>query len=115
MTDESFDPGVTALLKKHDPVWWRIRETVTMRVAVVLLFGILSTAITAIVQFNHLRSDFTDMKDTLKGDQERAAADAALHQHVEDLDDRLSKIESLRDYQQGVVNEPNTPRRKRQK
>lgn len=108
--DPGFDPSVTAHLKKDDPVWYHIRETVTLKVLVAMVFFLLVTAVTAVVQFSHLRSDFSDMKDALKGDQERAAADAALHQHMEDIDDRVSKLEELRDYQKGVAGEPRKQR-----
>jgi hypothetical protein len=111
VTAEAIDPNLTALLKIHDPFWYRIRKTLTLPVAI----GFLGTATVgsggAIMEFVLLRQEVARVTAILATDNERAIADAALHQHVEDLDDRVTKMEALRDYQQGIVSEPRKKRR----
>lgn len=82
-----FDPNVTQALKRASPFWGKVRETLTLKVAVVMLGSLLATSVTAIVQFRQLRTDVTDLKDEFKASKAQGEAIAALNARVEGLEE----------------------------
>jgi hypothetical protein len=95
-----FDPGVTAALKRASPFWSRIRNTLTLPVAIGFLITASAFLIAATVEFMLLRRDVADYLEARKTNQAQ----------VTDLDSRLNKLEG---WQEGVTAKADEPLRLR--